>query len=160
MGLIRNFKEGDEKACAELARINIEADANLSEEGREWLIGHESESKFRERSLNYDFILIYAERGEVKGVVCFNKGQLVSLYVRPDVQFRGVGKKLVLELERRAGELGHERIWMDANPEAVPFYEKFGYVKTEDKIIGQDIKIVVMEKKLTYRLNKNQHKGY
>lgn len=61
------------------------------------------------------------------GGVCF----LSWLMVDPSVQKKGVGKKLVQELEKEAKEKGFHQIFLYADHRNIPFYEdKLGYTNS------------------------------
>ena len=47
--------------------------------------------------------------------------------VRPDLQGKGIGKRLVAAFEQKSREMGLSEIALHARQTAVPFYEKIGY---------------------------------
>jgi N-acetylglutamate synthase-like GNAT family acetyltransferase len=53
--------------------------------------------------------------------------ELAGLFVEPDRMRRGVGRRLVEDAKRMAGERGATRIDVVANPQAVAFYEAVGF---------------------------------
>jgi N-acetylglutamate synthase-like GNAT family acetyltransferase len=53
--------------------------------------------------------------------------ELDGLFVEPDRMRRGVGRRLVEDAKRMAGERGATRIDVVANPQAVAFYEAVGF---------------------------------
>lgn len=53
--------------------------------------------------------------------------ELDGLFVVPSQMRRGLGSELVADLVRRARDAGVRRIEVDANPGAVPFYERHGF---------------------------------
>ncbi len=52
--------------------------------------------------------------------------------VRPELQGRGLGKRLVAAFEQRAREMGRTEVVLHARATAVPFYEKIGYRSFDD----------------------------
>lgn len=60
-------------------------------------------------------------------------GELHSLFIDPEWQGRGVGKKLWFKIRERASSIGIEKIKVDADPAAVAFYESIGF-KTVAKV--------------------------
>jgi putative acetyltransferase len=50
------------------------------------------------------------------------------VFVHPDWAGRGLGRRLVGEAEQRARAAGHERFVVCASLNAVPFYERLGFV--------------------------------
>ena len=57
-----------------------------------------------------------------------------KLYVSPDVARRGIGKKLLKELERRVSNDGASGIALRSAMNAVSFYEACGYRYTVDSV--------------------------
>ena len=54
--------------------------------------------------------------------------ELVDLFTDPDRMRQGVGRSLISDLETHARSIGAVRVNVTANPNAVPFYEKVGFV--------------------------------
>lgn len=73
-------------------------------------------------------------------------GEIISLYILPDVIRRGVGTALLKETLRLLREDGyvHTYLWaIEGNAMADAFYRKHGFIKTENRIPyrigGQDV---------------------
>lgn len=66
------------------------------------------------------------------GFVCLktdpegNAGEVASLFVHPDRQGRGVGRRLWAAVEQAAREKGLAALHLDADPAAEPFYRGLG----------------------------------
>jgi N-acetylglutamate synthase-like GNAT family acetyltransferase len=60
------------------------------------------------------------------------EGQIRSMAVRTELQGKGLGKKIIQYIEKRALELKLKKIILDARINAVKFYEGRGY-----KVIGE-----------------------
>ena len=56
--------------------------------------------------------------------------ELDGLFVEPDRMRAGLGRRLVEDAARIAGERGATRIDVVANPQAVAFYEAVGFIQT------------------------------
>jgi N-acetylglutamate synthase-like GNAT family acetyltransferase len=56
--------------------------------------------------------------------------ELDGLFVEPDRMRHGVGRRLIEDARRIAGQKGATRIDVVANPQAVAFYERVGFVRT------------------------------
>ena len=54
--------------------------------------------------------------------------ELEDLFVEPDLKRRGIGRALVADLVGRARLAGRSRIEVDANEDALAFYERVGFV--------------------------------
>ncbi|TVQ62458.1 MAG: GNAT family N-acetyltransferase [Phycisphaerales bacterium] len=63
-------------------------------------------------------------------------GKLMQMCVDTQMQRSGVGRKLVAALEKRAfGEIGLIELFCHARADAVPYYEKLGWVVEGDKFM-------------------------
>lgn len=60
---------------------------------------------------------------------------LGRVVVLPEYRGRGIGSKVVREAERWIAGLGFRRVCIDSRIEAVPFYEKLGYVRDGGGIV-------------------------
>lgn len=82
--------------------------------------------------------LVLEEKGQVLGFASLHEQRLAALFVSPDAQGRGLGRRLLDEAKRRRDslELGVYR----ANAGAVAFYRAGGFVtlnETRDPHTGQ-----------------------
>ncbi|WP_380279492.1 GNAT family N-acetyltransferase [Kitasatospora purpeofusca] len=81
-----------------------------------------------------DRTAVAEEDGRVLGFVTLAgappEGELGMLFVEPAVIGRGVGRRLMGHLRAEAAALGFERITVDADPNAEPFYLAMGAVRT------------------------------
>ena len=146
---VRNFREGDEIACAGIARLAFEQDKKLSKEGFNHLIECHSENMFLEKSRVYDEIQVFEENNKIEGVVCFDKGELKGLYVHQKYQQEGIGTHLMKCIEKIAEGKNCDKINLEANLDAVPFYEKLGYTQKKQAMVKDtDITIAIMGKKI------------
>ena len=67
-------------------------------------------------------------------------GEIVSLYLLPEVTRRGLGGQLIGEALRRLREDGYERFYLwalEGNCAADAFYRKHGFRATEDRVSFQ-----------------------
>lgn len=61
--------------------------------------------------------------------------EIKKMYLRRSVRGRGWGRRLLVELERRARAAGYRRAWLETNSvlvEACRLYETSGYVRTDE----------------------------
>jgi putative acetyltransferase len=65
------------------------------------------------------------------GVLNQESAEVEAVYVSPDVGRRGIGLEVLRKLEERASALGLMALRLNASLNAVPFYEKAGYVAQE-----------------------------
>lgn len=111
------------------------------------------------RSLQDDYgitpeTLAAAMQADVKGWLCEDDGTVVGfamgdrsnaevqvVAVRPGHEGRGIGKDLLLRVQRWLFDAGHDPIWLRANPDpsvrATGFYRRLGWRRT-DRFIGGD----------------------
>ena len=74
-----------------------------------------------------------------------------DLWVLPEYMGQGVGKKLFLHALTRTREMGYQTLQLEADPNAVGFYEKMGMHKIGERIgevDGQKRILPVMEMEL------------
>jgi GNAT superfamily N-acetyltransferase len=57
--------------------------------------------------------------------------ELEDLFVDPDQRRRGVARHLVRQVVNAARANGHRRLWVTANPHALPFYLAAGFVQVD-----------------------------
>lgn len=69
-----------------------------------------------------------------------NTGKLMQMAVDPQRQREGIGRRLVIELERRAlGELGLTKLYCHARVDAAPFYASLGWVRSGEPFMEAGI---------------------
>lgn len=74
--------------------------------------------------------------GVIKGVICVQGNLIDKLYVEPQFQSKGIGKKL---LDFAVSEMGAEELWvLEYNIRGRAFYEKNGFKLTGEKIIEDE----------------------
>ena len=83
-----------------------------------------------------------AEGDDLCGCACLSAdpdgraGEIHAFFIDPDWQRRGIGRLLWRKLLERAQESGLVRLYLDADPAAVPFYEALGFEVTGDSPSG------------------------
>ena len=79
--------------------------------------------------------------------------EVEAVYVDPEAGRRGIGLEVLLKLEERARALGLRVLRLNASLNAVPFYERAGYVaRAQSKyrlLTGVEIACVPMVKAVT-----------
>lgn len=73
-----------------------------------------------------------AVSNEMCGCVCLRPGEqksaeICAFFVDPDWQRKGIGHLLWTKILERTRQLGIERLVLDADPYAVPFYKALGF---------------------------------
>jgi putative acetyltransferase len=123
------------------------------EEIQAWAIPRKPES-YEESIRSKEFFV--AEEGDIIvgfGVLNQENAEVEAVYVSPEAGRRGIGLEVLGKLEERARTLGLWALRLNASLNAVPFYEKAGYVaQAESKYrlaTGVEIACVPMLKLMT-----------
>jgi len=93
--------------------------------------------------------------GAVVGCVLFRwlgegSGRLFQMAVAPERQRRGLGRRLVAELEAEVGRRGAREIVLHARAAAVSFYERLGYAV--DEAVAPLIEVTIPHRLMRKRL--------
>jgi len=94
------------------------------------------------------------EAGHIVGYAVLNldTGEINAAFVEPSHQGRGIALQLMQQLESMARERGLPRLFLSASLNAVPFYERAGFLSLREELYrhrcGVDLKSVFMEKLL------------
>lgn len=59
--------------------------------------------------------------------ICASEAQIRYMAVEPEYSRRGIGGRILIDLENRARLAGAQRIVLNAREDAIPFYRKHGY---------------------------------
>jgi GNAT superfamily N-acetyltransferase len=107
--------------------------SSLSNDGdRANLLGHPDELVFSDRAVTERRVRIATVADRIAGFATVADhdqiGELEDLFVDPDAMLRGAGRALVLDAVAGARARGLTRIDVTANPHALGFYEKVGFV--------------------------------
>ncbi|HLF35282.1 MAG TPA: GNAT family N-acetyltransferase [Cyclobacteriaceae bacterium] len=100
------------------------------------------------------FLILEAEGGDVIGTTALyreseNDCQLRKMYLNNRYRGQGLGKKLMDEILRKAGEMKFKRITLETNAgmtAAIRLYEQYGFKKDDDAVISSPRCNVVMTK--------------
>lgn len=98
--------------------------------------------------------LVAEVAGQVVGYAVLNldTGEINAAFVEPSHQGRGIALHLLQQLESMARGRGLPRLFLSASLNAVPFYERAGFLSLREELYrhrcGVDLKSVFMEKQL------------
>ena len=113
----------------------------------------EEESRDLKRILGQDKdctskILVYEDNNEVLGIAFYGKaidsnydGEILALYVKPDMKRKGIGSKLVTHIKEELKNEGFNNmiIWcLKDNINSIIFYEKMGGEINKERTINID----------------------
>jgi putative acetyltransferase len=131
---IRRSRQED---CQSIVKVHSAAVAGIRttlytpEEIQAWAVPKKPESY--EESIRSKEFFVAEEDGIIMGFGVLNQqsAEVEALYVNPEGGRRGIGLELLRKLEERARALGLEALRLDASLNAVPFYQRAGYVGQE-----------------------------
>ena len=123
------------------------------EEIQAWSVPKKPAS-YEEAVRSKEFFVAEDDEGIVGfGVLNQEVAEVEAVYVTPGAGRRGIGLEVLRKLEERANALGLRVLRLNASLNAVPFYEKAGYVAQERSkyrlLTGVEIACVPMVKAMT-----------
>jgi putative acetyltransferase len=150
---IREYSSEDFEECREVIEKSTSSIENeYSSEDLEHLeeVIPDMVTGFAEKD---DFKFYVAKKeNELVGVAGFHpKGEIAGIFIHPDHQREGIGRKLMQKIDKKAEKEGVEEIEVSASLTAKEFYEKLGFEmieETESEMEGKNIPIYKMKKKL------------
>ena len=83
----------------------------------------------------------------VSAFIIDGEAQFRKFATLEEVQGKGYGSQLLSHLFNRLIKMKVQKIWCNARVDKVPFYQRFGLVKTENYFSRGEIKYVIMEKR-------------
>jgi ribosomal protein S18 acetylase RimI-like enzyme len=123
---IRKFRDKDAAACTGLIRACVEADADYPTQLKELLLRSESADAMRRRAQLF-YVEVCETHSAIVGVGAVELNEIRLLYVSPESQGLGVGRKLLRSLEAMVPAALFSDIFVYSNPNAVGFYRLQGY---------------------------------
>ena len=101
------------------------------EQVRAWVAFADDEKEFARFVLDATTFVAEDKAGDKTGPIGFAgldpDGRIVSLYVRPDCERRGVGSALLRHVLAEAEALGIDRLYTHASPYSRPVFERAGF---------------------------------
>jgi GNAT superfamily N-acetyltransferase len=131
--LIRDARAAEQRSLTELQRrASLHWDAY-----REQLLAHPEVVELPLEQIADGLVRVAESGGDVVGFavlfrVAHGACELDGLFVEPDHMGSGVGRALVEDAAQTARERGATRIEVVANPEALGFYERLGFIATTE----------------------------
>lgn len=159
MLFIRKFTKKDTAACAVLM-IDVYKKCNRSEATKEAIIDFENslhpqkvESEVLYIKMNKEIFYVAVDGEKIIGIIRGTPERLSSLFIDPEYQKHGIGKKLTDRFIRAAGDAGATSISVRSSLLAVSFYEKCGFKKTTGMRQFQGMKMFPMKKILSHAVS-------
>ncbi|MBR1361254.1 MULTISPECIES: GNAT family N-acetyltransferase [Bradyrhizobium] len=92
-------------------------------------------------------VFVAAIGGRVVGTASLDGSVVRTVFVAPDVQARGIGKRLMAEVARAARERNIPALTVPSSVTAEVFYARLGFIAVRDSYYG-DERTIVMERSL------------
>ncbi|MBB4259159.1 MULTISPECIES: GNAT family N-acetyltransferase [unclassified Bradyrhizobium] len=92
-------------------------------------------------------VFVAAIGSRIIGTASLDGSVVRTVFVEPDVQTRGVGKRLMAEVERAARERNVSALTVPSSVTAEGFYARLGFRAVRDSYYG-DERTIVMEREL------------
>ncbi|MEA5602639.1 GNAT family N-acetyltransferase [Nostoc sp. UHCC 0252] len=104
------------------------------------------------KSLGSKFTYVAEEQGKIIGFGELEaNGHIDRFYCHKDFQRKGVGKKILEQLESKAKTLGIEKLFTEASITAKPFFERQNFTVLKQQEVerkGQKLTNFIMEKSI------------
>jgi len=149
---IREFQDKDAKGvCEIIKKCDAEiASKDYSKKIIEWWISKTTPERILKNSkVRKCFVAVYGKK--VVGYGDLEKNELKRLHVIPEFQKKGIGTKLIEEIEKFAIKKKIPKLILESTINAEKFYNKCGFEKVEIKNCeydGEKFKLILMERKL------------
>lgn len=144
---IRKFRKKDAEACSKLISETLFYSKTLTEKEQRHIkkktMPQELIKKMKQRAC-----FICEKSGRMIGTGTLNKNEIITMYVSPKFQHKGVGSLILKRLEKEAKKSKIKKLFLYTHPKASNFYlkNKFKIIKrfrNKDKL-----PVVYMEKNL------------
>jgi citrate lyase synthetase len=140
---IRKFKEEDAVQLSNIICKCADSSLDMNQENVNYIKSKNTPKKIIEASKEFTLLLAFVDEKLVGGGG-IDKNRIRKMFIDPEYQRKGIGRKIYESLETIAIKNKQEKIYLHAAPNAVRFYAKFGF-----KEIGKDdFGAIIMEKKL------------
>jgi len=148
--VIRTFATADAPAVAALIATTMRRSnaADYPAERLEALIAYFTPEKLCQLATERQCLVALAA-GRVVGTAAREASELLTFFVHPEAQGRGVGTRLLEGLEAGARRLGIPTLYVAASLTGAAFYERRGYHRTGDLVPGTAGPHVALTKALT-----------
>ena len=146
---IRKFRPEDAKRVSYLISKTL-WEANSKDYSQRVIKNVENKykpSKIIEYSKNRK-IFVAEENGKILGTISLENDTILSAFVNPRYQCRGIGKKLIEHIEKIAKRKGIKKLKVPSITTAVGFYRKMGYKKVKSYPGYVYGKIIMMSKSI------------
>ncbi|MES2359344.1 MAG: GNAT family N-acetyltransferase [Gemmatimonadota bacterium] len=148
--VVRSFEPADAVAVSSLiaATMRTSNAGDYPADRLEALIAYFTPGKLRLLAQERD-CLVAVCGGEVMATAAREGNELATFFVHPEWQRRGVGTRLLEQLERNARKSGVGELRVDASITGACFYERHGYQRTGASLAGTAGPQITLTKRIT-----------
>jgi N-acetylglutamate synthase-like GNAT family acetyltransferase len=93
-------------------------------------------------------IFVAVEKERILGTASLHDNVILTVFVNPNIQCKGIGRKLMNKVESEAKKNGFKSVKLPSSLTAIDFYKKLGYKKVKEKYDKNFGKTVIMKKLL------------
>ena len=134
--IIRHLLEKDAAQCSTIVNACVRYMDGLNIPARNYIIlKNKPESLYEELSQYYS--LVYTRNYTILGLGSLDGNEIKRMYTLPSVQRQGIGRDILIHLEKEAKRRGLNKTVLQSSPSAAQFYLICGY----DQIGYENIKI-------------------
>jgi len=147
---IRPFEKKDSKSCCNIINAAIQHMDGLNDAARNFIMVKNTPEILYAELSNY-YILIYEKNNEILGLGALDRNEIKRSYIDPKAQRKGIGSKIIEQLEQEAKKRDVQIISTQASPSSESFYKTLGYTTIQKEQMKKDqaiFEFVTMEKKL------------
>ena len=134
---IRPYRSSDADAVSNIIRttMRVSNSEDYLPERLQPLIDYFSPAKVEQINQTRT-CMIAEENGQILGTAGLEENEIVTFFVLPEHQGRGIGSALLRHLEEFARFQGISALKLDASIGGTPFYARHGYQRTGDILDG------------------------
>lgn len=127
---IRKFRNEDTLKVANIIKKGFLALAPkfYSQKSVLWQISENSPKKLLEKAKNVSYF-VAVENNQILGIGGYNAEKVHTFFVKPEIQGKGIGSKILERCFREARKQGIKKLKCWATFSAEDFYSKFGFKK-------------------------------
>ena len=129
--MIRKFEEKDAEKASKIMLECIDKSLHYEDKNKEFMVAMSQPDKIIEKSLKLDFF-VNEKDGTVIGTGAFDKGEIRTMFILPEMQGKGLGKEMLFFLVNYAKEKGFQKVFLNSSEEAEDFYQRQGFKKIRD----------------------------
>lgn len=136
--VVRSAELGDHSGLAEVMfdAVRNGKSAYNQEQRRAWVPEVRTGEVWRER-LERQSVVVAEREGELLGFMSLDCGGYIDLaFIRPAAQGRGLFRRLLQEIDRRARRAGESRLWVHASLTAEPAFSAMGFSILEKQVVA------------------------